>query len=47
MSLFLGLTGVGEVCLCPFMPFPTMRLMSIDGIDKALKGPPVEVLVQW
>jgi hypothetical protein len=25
----------------------SMRLTSTDAIDKALKGPPVEVLVQW
>jgi len=32
-------TGVGKVCLPVFVPFPLMRLMSIDAIDGALKGP--------
>ena len=47
LSLFLGSTGVGEVSLCAFVSILPMSLMSIIAIDKTLKGPPVEVLVQW
>ena len=46
LTLFLGLTSVGQVSFCAFVSFPAMRLMSINAIDKTLKGPPVEVLAQ-
>ena len=38
---------MGEVRLCAFVSVHSMRLMSIGVIDKTLKRPPVEVLVQW